>query len=89
MLIVWGKNDYIFPAEGAAPYGKSDVTLTVQDNGKGMNPLIPRNAQIGHWGLIGMQERAERIGGKFTIKSTVGLGTEVSIVVPNVREGLA
>jgi signal transduction histidine kinase len=70
-------------------YGKSDVTLTVQDNGKGMNPLTSRNAQIGHWGLIGMQERAERIGGKFTIKSAVGQGTEVLLVVPNVREGVA
>jgi signal transduction histidine kinase/ligand-binding sensor domain-containing protein len=70
-------------------YGKFDVTLTVQDNGKGMNPLLPRNAQLGHWGLIGMQERAERIGGKFTIKSAVDQGTEVSLAVPNIREGLA
>jgi len=26
-LIVWGKNDYIFPAEGAAPYGRDLKTV--------------------------------------------------------------
>jgi pimeloyl-ACP methyl ester carboxylesterase len=34
-LIVWGKNDYIFPAEGAAPYNRdlSDVETHLLDTG--------------------------------------------------------
>jgi signal transduction histidine kinase len=36
----------------------------------------------GHYGLIGMKERVERIGGKFILKSRVGEGTQLTIQVP-------
>jgi signal transduction histidine kinase len=37
----------------------------------------------GHWGLSGMRERAERIGGKLRVMSRLGGGTEVELRVPN------
>jgi hypothetical protein len=35
-----------------------------------------------HFGLRGMRERAERAGGRLTVKSRPGGGTEVSVTVP-------
>ncbi|HSX56833.1 MAG TPA: hypothetical protein VLG14_16115, partial [Sphingomonas sp.] len=35
-----------------------------------------------HFGLIGMRERAERIGGSFSIDSRPGLGCAVTIGLP-------
>jgi signal transduction histidine kinase len=50
----------------------SAVTLEIKDNGKGFTP--PRSpaefAPGGHYGLLGMHERAELIGGKLTIESS-------------------
>jgi signal transduction histidine kinase len=38
-------------------------------------------AEAGHFGLVGMQERAERLGGSFRIQSVPGRGTTVTAVV--------
>jgi signal transduction histidine kinase len=31
------------------------------------------------FGLVGMQERSQRIGGKFSLTSTIGQGTEIVV----------
>ena len=56
---------------------KSFITLTVEDNGKGFDlQKALRLASKGKsLGLLGMQERAELLGGKFRIKSAPGSGT--------------
>jgi signal transduction histidine kinase len=36
----------------------------------------------GHFGLRGMRERADRIGAKFTLMSTPGTGTAITLTVP-------
>jgi hypothetical protein len=36
----------------------------------------------GHWGMIGMRERALRIGGKLEVSSKFGVGTELEVRVP-------
>jgi len=41
-----------------------------------------RGERIGHWGLGGMRERAERLGGKLEVWSEPGAGTEVDLRVP-------
>ena len=60
------------------------VTLEVQDNGIGF--VVAKDwlelARQGHLGLVGIQERAEAIGGKALISSAAGAGTLVRIVVP-------
>lgn len=52
------------------------LTLEVSDNGKGFTP--PRSpaefAPGGHYGLLGMHERVELIGGKLTVESAPGHG---------------
>jgi signal transduction histidine kinase len=57
------------------------VTLRITDQGIGFNPQSLPDSGSG-WGLAGMQERAESIGGKLTLRSTPGSGTMVQIVVP-------
>lgn len=60
------------------------ATLSICDDGQGFDPqreLAHRNHRAA-WGLIGMQERATLIGGTFSVNSTLGKGTEATIVVP-------
>ncbi len=56
---------------------KSFVVLTVEDDGKGFDTQKALNqaARGKSLGLISMQERAELIGGRFSIKSIKGSGT--------------
>lgn len=61
----------------------NDFTVSVTDNGKGFT--VSRVTDPHAVGLIGMQERARLIGGKLVIRSTPGVGTTVSVVVPFVR----
>lgn len=66
----------------ALQYGR-DLQLSIRDNGVGLPPdIVAAVSRPGHFGLIGMRERAERIGGKFTIASRPGDGTEVYVTVP-------
>jgi signal transduction histidine kinase len=59
-----------------------NLTLRVRDNGTGIDPVVGKKGKSGHFGLIGMYERAARIGGKLTVTSSPGGGTEVELIVP-------
>ncbi len=50
--------------------------LAVVDNGHGFDPQL---AYAGHFGLVGMQERAVAIGGDLSISSRPGAGTRVTV----------
>lgn len=54
------------------------VQLQIVDNGQGFDPQSLSQG----FGLIGMQERSQRLGGQFTLKSSSGQGTEVTVSVP-------
>jgi signal transduction histidine kinase len=58
------------------------VQLIVRDDGHGFDNQIAGNGVAGHFGLIGMRERAEQIGGTLSIHSTKDSGTEVVAEVP-------
>jgi signal transduction histidine kinase/ligand-binding sensor domain-containing protein len=59
-----------------------DLSLRIHDNGTGIDPDILRRGRRGHFGLQGMRERAARIMGKFSVESSAGLGTVVTLTVP-------
>jgi ligand-binding sensor domain-containing protein/signal transduction histidine kinase len=59
-----------------------DLTLRVDDNGTGIDAFIADRGKDGHFGLQGMRERAARIGGKLTLRSSSNSGTKIKIVVP-------
>ena len=63
-------------------YAANGLALRVCDDGRGFDPENVDLAGNGHYGLIGMRERAERIGGHLTLHSTPGGGTELLIEVP-------
>ncbi|MGB1249857.1 MAG: ATP-binding protein, partial [Candidatus Promineifilaceae bacterium] len=58
-------------------------TLTVRDNGQGFQvpQSIGEMATIGHFGLLGIHERAELIDAKLQIDSQITQGTSVSVTV--------
>jgi signal transduction histidine kinase len=59
------------------------VTIKVRDAGPGFDVDIWRStAPLHHFGLHGMRERAERLGGALHIESIVGTGTTLSMAVP-------
>ena len=60
----------------------SELTLRVTDNGTGFDPRATDSDGSPHYGLTSMRERAEDIGGQFTIESIEGKGTRVEAVVP-------
>ena len=55
--------------------------VEVRDDGKGFQTAAPSNG-ANHYGLIGMKERVERLSGKFTVNSQLGIGTTVLIHIP-------
>jgi signal transduction histidine kinase/ligand-binding sensor domain-containing protein len=60
------------------------LRLSIRDDGCGLPPSVTSEGKReGHFGLLGMQERANRIGGTFSLESRKGWGTEVSVEVPN------
>jgi signal transduction histidine kinase len=63
-------------------YAPAKLILSVRDNGCGIDPNVLTLGKDGHWGLQGMRERAEIIGGELRLFSRVGSGTEVTFTVP-------
>ena len=64
-------------------YGDQGLQMRVRDNGTGIDPKVLRTGRDGHWGLAGMRERAERIGGLLKISSSPSNGTEVRLSIPS------
>jgi signal transduction histidine kinase len=57
------------------------LEVVVEDDGRGFDPTAEQRAN-GHYGLIGMRERVERLGGDFHLTSTPGKGTQVRLQIP-------
>lgn len=53
------------------------LRVAVRDDGVGIDPDIAKAGRPGHWGLIGMRERARRIGARLTMGPLQPHGTEV------------
>ena len=64
-------------------YADSDLRMRVRDNGCGIDPQVLDAGREGHWGIVGMRERATRIGGQLEISSSATSGTEVQLSIPS------
>jgi signal transduction histidine kinase len=60
----------------------SMIHAEVRDNGRGFQARTDGRARAGHFGLIGMRERATGLGGVVWIDSAPGKGTRVKLEVP-------
>ncbi|MDA8372080.1 MAG: histidine kinase [Nocardiopsaceae bacterium] len=66
------------------------LLMRVRDDGQGFEAPVPGPDPVsdeivektGHYGLRGMAERAQRVGGTLTVLSTPGSGTEVLLQLP-------
>ncbi len=65
-------------------FTRREVTLTVQDNGRGfeMPDDLTDFATQGSLGVMGLQERAHLFGGTISLNSQPNQGTTVTLVVP-------
>ncbi|MGM9491379.1 sensor histidine kinase [Ideonella sp. YS5] len=64
-------------------YDPRQLRVTVRDDGKGIEAdVLGKGEREGHFGLSGMRERAELVGGKVTVRSGPGRGTEVEFSAP-------
>ncbi len=61
-------------------FDSSSVQLSVKDDGRGFDQAKVKTN--GHFGLVGMRERAARIGGTLNVVSSPGEGTEIVVNVP-------
>jgi two-component system, NarL family, response regulator len=59
----------------------SQVQLHLRDDGKGFDPTTVGQASGGHFGLLDMRERTEKIGGQFFLNSRPDGGTEILVRV--------
>jgi signal transduction histidine kinase len=65
-------------------YDPRQFRLCVRDDGIGIEQdILEAGRRPGHWGLVGMRERANCIGGQFMIWAKPQAGTEIELVVPS------
>lgn len=64
-------------------YGRDHITLEVRDDGRGIpDDVLAAGELPGHWGLIGMRERAAKIDATLDLWCRFALGTVVQVRVP-------
>jgi signal transduction histidine kinase len=69
--------------EAVLSYGAREVRLVIRDDGVGVpHSILTTGEKAGHYGLIGMRERAQRIGGRLHLSSREGAGTEIALSIP-------
>jgi signal transduction histidine kinase len=64
-------------------YASRHLRVLVRDDGCGIDPHVLASGLDGHWGLSGMRERADRIGGRFQVWSSAAAGTEIELSIPS------
>jgi ligand-binding sensor domain-containing protein/signal transduction histidine kinase len=61
-------------------FGGSDLCIRVRDDGIGVDAqILAHGRRRGHWGLPGMRERSQSIGGRLKVWSEMNAGTEVEL----------
>jgi len=61
---------------------RRSIQLRIADNGTGIDPETLAAGRPGHFGLRGMKERAESMGGQLEIASQAGKGVAITLTVP-------
>jgi signal transduction histidine kinase len=61
--------------------GEGNVTILVTDHGCGFSTDRSELNRAGHYGLVGMRERMQRLGGRFELITEVGAGTTVRLLL--------
>jgi signal transduction histidine kinase/ligand-binding sensor domain-containing protein len=67
-------------------YGPAELALIVRDDGRGFESSNGAGSPAGHYGLTGMRERADLIGGTLEVTSELGTGTTVRLHLTTPRD---
>ena len=59
------------------------LACSVTDNGCGFDPDAAPGVLQGHFGLQGIRERIQQLGGTFRLESAAGRGTKAIIIIKN------
>jgi signal transduction histidine kinase/ligand-binding sensor domain-containing protein len=68
-------------------FERNELTLQVRDNGSGFEPATVFGHESRHYGLVGMRERVEAVGGNFRLDSSPGAGTDLTVRIPRKASG--
>jgi signal transduction histidine kinase len=69
--------------EAEVSYGEAVLHVRIRDDGGGISAeVLDAGERPGHFGLLGMRERAEKIRAQLKIWSKPGAGTEIDLQVP-------
>jgi signal transduction histidine kinase len=63
-------------------FSPQKVVLQIHDDGKGFDPETCAGPKDGHFGLLGIRERTERLGGQVKITSAPNAGTSIRVEIP-------
>jgi signal transduction histidine kinase/ligand-binding sensor domain-containing protein len=64
-------------------YDKTALHVRVRDDGQGIaTAVLDEGGVPGHFGLVGMRERARKLGARLDVWSKPGAGTEIDLRVP-------
>jgi signal transduction histidine kinase/ligand-binding sensor domain-containing protein len=64
-------------------YGEGALHVRIRDDGRGIDAtVLDAGGKPGHFGLIGMRERAKKLGAHLEVWSKPGAGTEIDLRVP-------
>lgn len=64
-------------------YEKRGLKISIRDDGIGFGKQHVRfRNKEGHWGIQGMRERAEKLGGRITVISRISVGTAIKVFIP-------
>jgi signal transduction histidine kinase len=66
-------------------FDRRGMHVTIEDDGCGFDPAARLASDGHHYGLIGMRERIEKLGGEFGLSSDYGKGTRVRLDIPLAR----
>ena len=69
--------------EAEVTYGEDALHVRIRDDGGGIGmTVLAAGGRPGHFGLIGMRERAKKLGAHLEVWSKSGAGTEIDLRVP-------
>jgi len=64
-------------------HGTEKLFVAVVDDGVGLPPsILEAGKREGHYGMVGMRERARRLTGALEISSLARQGTEIRLTIP-------
>lgn len=77
------KHSHASRVEVEITYASSRFELRVRDHGEGIDPKVVESGRPGHWGLLGMRERANQAGGQLNVWNSQGAGVEIELTIPS------